>query len=467
LFSFCSLILLDLLITKDGVIKLADFGIATTAKGGGGDSKVQSFSVAEGSPFWMAPEVIQMEDTITSAADIWSLGCTLVELLTGFPPYFDTTAMNAMWKMVHDETPPLPDDISDELADFFKCCFAREPADRPSASELLDHPWVLRFSRRDAAAEANRPRRTGAIANASDGGGGGGAKPDLATVLGSVRLYTEARENPHANKRTLAAIDWTNPSAVALATSPRRDQQQQQAADSLNQQHTSSSAVPDTDSASITDGESNSSPRRNSSSLAGGASGAAQASSSSAADVSTDSERDTDTDSEKRDSSGSTGRRSSSRSNKRSASSSSSGSSSPSSSSKKLKKFTFKDLQDRFEALSSNIDYVVYIVGFENKRNLMFAYTVFRVKVCLDQKRWLIARTFSDFKELHSKLEKALPTIRLPTLPPSKFFGAMSTDFIKQRKNELQVYTESLLKIPSVCKSDIFQFFLNEGSCPA
>mmetsp|Transcript_19442 Transcript_19442/g.28975 ORF Transcript_19442/g.28975 Transcript_19442/m.28975 type:complete len:228 (+) Transcript_19442:3-686(+) len=132
----------------------------------------------------------------------------------------------------------------------------------------------------------------------------------------------------------------------------------------------------------------------------------------------------------------------------------------------KYKKFNFKDLKDRFEEWSAtNTDFVVYITGFETKRNLLFSFTVYRIKVCLDQQRWLIFRTYNDFKELHAKLEKTLPTIKLPTLPRGKFFGQMDTNFVKERKNDLQVYTESLLKIPSVCKSEIFQFFLkNQNS---
>jgi serine/threonine protein kinase len=42
-----------------------------------------------GTPYWMAPEVIEMSGQVTSACDIWSLGCTVLELITGRPPYFD------------------------------------------------------------------------------------------------------------------------------------------------------------------------------------------------------------------------------------------------------------------------------------------------------------------------------------------------------------------------------------------
>jgi serine/threonine protein kinase len=79
----------NILTTKDGEIKLADFGVSVileqSANNLGHESK--SFSFA-GTPFWMAPEVIQ-GGKVTAASDIWSLGCTILELLTGKPPYFD------------------------------------------------------------------------------------------------------------------------------------------------------------------------------------------------------------------------------------------------------------------------------------------------------------------------------------------------------------------------------------------
>jgi serine/threonine protein kinase len=72
-------------------------------------------SVADGE-WWcgaVAPEVIEMQKPNTTACDIWSLGCTIIELVTGFPPYFDSPAMTALFKMVSEPRPPLPDDITD------------------------------------------------------------------------------------------------------------------------------------------------------------------------------------------------------------------------------------------------------------------------------------------------------------------------------------------------------------------
>jgi serine/threonine protein kinase len=55
----------------------------------------------------MAPEVIEMSPA-TPAADVWSVGATIIELLTGSPPYFDLTAMAALFRIVQDSCPPLP-----------------------------------------------------------------------------------------------------------------------------------------------------------------------------------------------------------------------------------------------------------------------------------------------------------------------------------------------------------------------
>lgn len=89
----------------------------------------------------MAPEVIKLERA-TYASDIWSLACVCVELLTGKPPYSDLLAMTAMFKIVEDDMPPLPENCSPELVDFLQLCFAKEPEDRPTAEMLFEHAWL-------------------------------------------------------------------------------------------------------------------------------------------------------------------------------------------------------------------------------------------------------------------------------------------------------------------------------------
>lgn len=65
----------NILISKEGVLKLTDFGVATLLTE---DMKTQSFT---GTPFWMAPEVIETEGKVKPYSDIWSLGCTIIELI--------------------------------------------------------------------------------------------------------------------------------------------------------------------------------------------------------------------------------------------------------------------------------------------------------------------------------------------------------------------------------------------------
>jgi len=89
----------------------------------------------------MAPEIIQLQP-VKPAADIWGLGCTIIELITGSPPYFDLTPMQAMFKIAESGAPPLPDSISPKMAAFLKLCFARDPLERPSAKELMKHPLL-------------------------------------------------------------------------------------------------------------------------------------------------------------------------------------------------------------------------------------------------------------------------------------------------------------------------------------
>lgn len=95
-----------------------------------------------GTPYWMAPEIIAMTGQVTAACDIWSLGCTVIEMLTGKPPYFDLQQMAAMFRIVQDEHPPMPERLSPTLEDFLIQCFQKEPTLRIDATGLLKHPWL-------------------------------------------------------------------------------------------------------------------------------------------------------------------------------------------------------------------------------------------------------------------------------------------------------------------------------------
>lgn len=170
----------NILTTKEGVVKLADFGVATKGSrvgagdglggvsgverteriarddvaGEGGEAAAEHSAEALGTPYWMAPEVIEMRH-VTTAADIWSVGCTIIELLTSNPPYHDLDPMPALFRIVRDDHPPLPPGISDALTDFLLLCFKKDPKDRPSAEELINHTWLTDEHGRTAMTRSN------------------------------------------------------------------------------------------------------------------------------------------------------------------------------------------------------------------------------------------------------------------------------------------------------------------------
>ena len=75
------------------------------------------------------------------------MGCTVIELLTGRPPYFDLNQFSAMNKIVNQEMPPLPESISDELRDFLTKCFNKDHFHRLDAKVLLKHPWLKKYDK--------------------------------------------------------------------------------------------------------------------------------------------------------------------------------------------------------------------------------------------------------------------------------------------------------------------------------
>ncbi|KAJ2747813.1 Protein kinase of the Mitotic Exit Network [Coemansia sp. BCRC 34301] len=138
----CDLKACNILTTKQGNTKLTDFGVSLNLK----LRKPGDESVVAGTPYWMAPEIIQL-DGACMASDIWSLGCTIIELLTGKPPYSELMQMAALYRIVEDDHPPIPEGISEELKDFLLLCFQKEPTSRPTAAELMSHSWTMQYSR--------------------------------------------------------------------------------------------------------------------------------------------------------------------------------------------------------------------------------------------------------------------------------------------------------------------------------
>ena len=91
----------------------------------------------------MAPEYISGSvDEITSASDIWSLGATVVELITGQPPLRDLAPMVAAYHIIEGGVSPIPENISDKLKSFLSYCFDLDPKKRYTAKQLLQHPWI-------------------------------------------------------------------------------------------------------------------------------------------------------------------------------------------------------------------------------------------------------------------------------------------------------------------------------------
>ncbi|OSX57176.1 hypothetical protein POSPLADRAFT_1050231 [Postia placenta MAD-698-R-SB12] len=127
----------NILTNKDGCVKLADFGVASRTAA----NAVRDDAVV-GSPYWMAPEVIEQSGA-TTASDIWSVGCTVIELLEGKPPYHFLDPMPALFRIVQDDCPPIPDGASPIVKDFLYHCFQKDCNLRISAKKLLKHPWMV------------------------------------------------------------------------------------------------------------------------------------------------------------------------------------------------------------------------------------------------------------------------------------------------------------------------------------
>ncbi|KAI8920161.1 hypothetical protein DFJ77DRAFT_451412 [Powellomyces hirtus] len=130
----------NILLTENAVVKIGDFGVS--------EKLTQTVCVRNsivGTPYWMSPEVITGSDYGTEA-DIWSLGITTIEMTDGVPPHSTVHPMRAMFKIPFLPPPTLlqPSAYSKQFNDFIARCLVKDPKKRPSAQELLQHPFIER-----------------------------------------------------------------------------------------------------------------------------------------------------------------------------------------------------------------------------------------------------------------------------------------------------------------------------------
>ncbi|KAK1603540.1 hypothetical protein QYE76_071907 [Lolium multiflorum] len=126
----------NVVIGADGRAKLADFGCARMLATGD--------KIIGGTPAFMAPEVARGEEQ-GPAADVWALGCTVVEMATGRAPWsgMDGDALAAMHRIGYTDTvPDVPQWLSAEAKDFLAGCLTRKASDRCTAAQLLEHPFL-------------------------------------------------------------------------------------------------------------------------------------------------------------------------------------------------------------------------------------------------------------------------------------------------------------------------------------
>lgn len=128
----------NVLLTEDGHVKLADFGVSAELS-----NTINKRKTVVGSPYWMAPEVIR-ESHYDGRADVWSLGITAIEMAEGAPPHHNLHPLRAIWVIPTKPAPTLadPDQWSPEMLDFVRCCCQKDPSQRHDSALLSAHPFV-------------------------------------------------------------------------------------------------------------------------------------------------------------------------------------------------------------------------------------------------------------------------------------------------------------------------------------
>ncbi|KAF9526477.1 kinase-like domain-containing protein [Crepidotus variabilis] len=121
----------NILVGNSGGVKISDFGMSEF-------KKVDD----QHSVFWMAPEVVKQSANITAKADIWSVGCLVVEMLAGKRPWAELTPLQAIFQIGSGVIPTMPSDSPAQVTDFLQQTLRIDQETRPEVNTLLLEAWI-------------------------------------------------------------------------------------------------------------------------------------------------------------------------------------------------------------------------------------------------------------------------------------------------------------------------------------
>ncbi|KAJ3175025.1 hypothetical protein HDU87_006559 [Geranomyces variabilis] len=214
----------NILLTETGEVRIADFGVSEQLTG---DAAMRRTVV--GTPYWMSPEVV-VGSAYGTEADIWSLGITAIEMGDGVPPLSQLAPMRAMFKIPYLPSPTCadPSQFSAEFNDFLAQCLTKDPPSRPTAIQLLSHPFIAPYVTPTlSAADAKRVRAC--LVDKVRAAMAKKAAPPVtptAPVIPEVRAKVPTTRKGKKGKKTRRTVldnDWTGAPDVGTVAGGNQD----------------------------------------------------------------------------------------------------------------------------------------------------------------------------------------------------------------------------------------------------